>query len=439
MSQNRHSLSSHHALLGAIALVVALPGQAEEATSLPLDPQLTVILDGIYYDDNADGDGDTMLDGTAGIFDAHDHDGGGHAGHQHGLEQGFSLRHTEISLTGGIEELFDARLNVAVYDDGEVKLEEAWLASSGLPVGLRLKAGKFYSGIGLANEQHPHDWDFVDQNLAYRTLLGVHGLSDTGLQLTWQPPSIHGTRFGIEALEGDRNERLGTEADHADDLPGRDDAPRLYAAFAKWSPSLGHDHALQLGASTAWFRSHQEFHHHGEPDEHGLDGEARLWGLDAAYAFDADGAHGHGDWRVAAEYLVAEKDLEIAHHASDPGLIGQARDFTEDGFYVQATYGIAPRWDLGLRYDAVGFTNEKRGPLASTNADFDESERWTAAATWRISDTSRLRAQVARVSAAVDTGREHYTQFYLQYQWRFSLGQRSAHHAGHDHEHGHAH
>ncbi|MDG4868244.1 TonB-dependent receptor [Guyparkeria sp. 1SP6A2] len=421
------------------AALSPLPWGTTQATELPLDPTLSVVLDGVYYDDSAGGDGDTWLSETAGIFDNHDHDAGpGHAADEHGLEQGLHLRHTEISLTAGIEKLFDARVNLAISDEGEIELEEAFIASAGLPAGLRIKAGKFYSGIGYANERHPHHWDFVDQNLAYRNLLGIHGLSDTGLQVTWQPAGAHGTRLGIEAFQGDNKERLGTEAAHTGDLPGRDSVPRLWTAFAKWSPDLGHDHALHFGASTAFFRSHQAFHHHDEPDEHGLDGDARLWGLDAAYLFHSDGLHGQGDWRVSAEYLVAEKNLEIAHHASDPGLVGEARDFTQDGLYLQATYGIAPRWELGLRYDAAGFTNKKRGPSVTVNADFEESERWTAAAAWRVSDTSRLRAQVARASAALDSGREHYDQIYLQYQWRFAVGHRRGHQRA-DYPRAHAH
>jgi hypothetical protein len=412
------------ALAGGMTLLAATPGRAE--TTLPLNPQLSVILDGVYYDDSLDGSGDAMLGQTAGIFHAHGHDHDhDHGGHQHGLEQGFNLRHTEVAITGGIDGMFDARINVAISDEGDVELEEAFVATTGLPAGLRLKAGKFLSGIGYANEKHPHDWDFVDQNLAYRTLLGDHGLSDTGLQLTWLPAWDHYTRFGIEAFQGDNTERLGTESDHAEHLPEREKAPRLWTAFAKWSPDLGHDHALQLGASAAFFRNHQEMHHAGEASEHGVDGDARLYGLDAVYKYDSGQAYGQGDWRVSAEYLRAEKRLELAHHANRPDVIGEARDFSEDGLYLQATYGIAPRWEVGLRYDAVGLTNEKRGPRPAIAKDYDDSQRWTTAATWHISETSRLRAQVAQVDGAFDDHREDYTQFYLQYQ--MSLGAHGAH------------
>lgn len=426
---NRHLRlkTSHYALAGAAVWLTAQPVQAQDSP-LPLNPKLSVIVDGVYYDDSLDGHGDAMLGETAGIFAAHGHEDEGeddHGGHEHGLEQGFNLRHTEVVLSGSVDGMVDARLNVAISDEGDVELEEAFVASTGLPAGLRIKAGKFYSGIGYTNDKHPHAWDFVDQNLAYRTLLGYHGLSDTGLQLTWLPAWDHYTLFGIEAFQGDNNERLGTEAEHAHELPDRDKAPRLWTAFAKWSPDLGHDHAVQLGASAAFFRSHQEMHHHGEPDEHGLDGDARLVGVDAVYKYDSGRAYGQGDWRVSGEYLWVDKNLEVAHHESNPGVIGEARDFSEDGLYVQATYGIAPRWEVGLRYDAVGFTNEKRGPRPAVNADYDESERWTAAATWHISETRRIRAQVAQVSGAVGDHREDYTQFYLQYQ--MSLGAHGAH------------
>ena len=425
MKKRDHDRPRLPALLGATALMGASPALAQDAP-LPLNPQLSVILDGVYYDDSLDGTGDAMLGETAGIFAAHGHDhDDDHEGHQHGLEQGFNLRHTEVAITGSIDGTLDARINVAISDEGDVELEEAFVATTGLPAGLRVKAGKFLSGIGYANEKHPHDWDFVDQNLAYRTLLGDHGLSDTGLQLTWLPAWDHYTLFGIEAFQGDNNERLGTEAEHADDLPDRDKAPRLWTAFAKWAPDLGYDHALQLGMSTAWFRSHQEMHHHDEPSEHGVDGDARLYGLDAVYKYDSGRAYGQGDWRISGEYLWVDKNLEVAHHASNPGVIGEARDFSEDGLYVQATYGIAPRWELGVRYDAVGFTNEKRGPRPAVDTDYDESQRWTAAATYHISERSRIRAQVAQVDAAFDDHREDYTQFYLQYQ--VSLGAHGAH------------
>ena len=412
-----------HSLHLVTPLLAGLGTLAPGAT-LALEPEMAVSLDGTYYDDTIDGHGDQALNETVGALAGHDH-----GSDAHGLDQGLNLRPTEIRLGATIADGFDARLTAAISDEGDIELEEAFAAAD-LPAGLRLKAGRFYSGIGYQNERHRHAWSFVDQNLAYRTLLGEHGLSDTGLQLTWRSGAHPGFSLGVEAFEGDNNERLGTAAAHADHLPPREDAPRLWTTFIKVMPVSTHDHELQLGASAAFFRSHQEHHEEGEPDEHALDGDARLYGLDAVYHFDAPGPHGQGDWRLAGEYLRAEKHLIVTEHAGNPAAVGESRDFVEDGVYLQATYGIAPRWEIGLRYDAAGLTNALAGPRPSVDADYDESQRWTAAATWHLGENSHLRAQVARVNAALDEGREHYTQFYLQYQWRLAIG-------GHRHTHAH--
>lgn len=417
-----HSPYPHDLLRARSPLLISL-GLLVPAASVAFEPEMNVTLDGTYYDDTLDGHGDESLNETAGVFAEHDH-----GGDAHGLEQGFNLRPAEISVGGTLTEGLDARLTAAATDEGEVELEEAF-AIVGLPLGLHLKGGRFYSGIGYQNERHRHAWSFVDQNLAYRTLLGEHGLSDTGLQLSWAPATSR-FRLGIEAFEGDHNERLGTTAEHDGHLRARHDAPRLWTTFLKVTPIDAHDRRLQLGASMAQFRSHQEHHEEGEPEEHALDGKARLYGLDAAYRFDAAGPHGEGDWQVAAEYLRAEKHLTVIEHAGNPAAIGENRDLVEDGFYVQTTYGIAPRWDLGLRYDTAGLTNELSAPHPSIDADYAQSDRWTAAATWHLGENSLLRAQVAWVDAALDSGQEHYTQFYLQYQWRLGLG---------GHRHGHKH
>lgn len=407
------------AVLGAGLLIPVHAGSLQE-----LNPKLSVILDGIYYDDSTDGEGYEKLGEAEGIFHVHGHDDEEHH-HAHGLEQGFNLRETEIVFSASVDQYFDALVNLTVSDEGGTELEEAYFTTTGLPAGLRIKGGKFLSGIGYHNEKHPHYWDFVDQNLAYSTLLGDHGLSDKGLQLTWLPAWDHYTLFGIEALQGDNNEKLGTLADHGEHLPDAGDAPRLWTAFFKYAPDLGHDHALQLGLFTARFGEHQEVHMEGEPSEHALAGDAALNGVDLVYKYDSGRAYGQGDWRLQAEYLRANKDLSVVHHAARPAVEGQFRKFTEDGFYVQGTYGIVPRWELGLRYGVVGLENDKDVPSPGTDAEYDSSDRWTAAATWHLTEMSRLRLQLARAHVAGEDGDETFNQYLLQYQ--HSLGSHGAH------------
>lgn len=401
------------------------------------NPQISVILDGNYYHDDADGEGTELLGSVDGINHAH---GGGHehgGGHGHGgADQGFNFRSAELAFSASVDPYFDARAQLAIDSDGEVDLEEAWFQTRSLPYGFKIKGGKFLSDIGYINNQHPHQWDFTDQNLAYLNLLGDHGLQETGIQATWLPDWGHYTLFGVEVLQGDQ-ERLGALVDdealheaaeeagvEEDDLglDAANDGPRLYTAFLKYAPDLGYDHALQLGTWGAWADQHQEIHE--EPVIHALDGDAWMWGLDAVYKYSAGRGHGAGDIKLQGEYLWQRKDLNLAFHEANPGLVGAERKFTQDGFYLQGLYGIAPRWQLGLRYDKVGLTSELES-AGQVLREWDDSDRWTAALTWTPTEFSRLRLQYAMADLSVEGERRDVDYIYLQFL--MSLGSHGAH------------
>jgi outer membrane receptor protein involved in Fe transport len=410
-------------------------GYGTVSSGTAFNPQISLILDGNFYTDDIGGEGSGLLGEADGI--THSHGDHGHEGHEHGtFERGFNLREAELAFSATVDPYFDASAYLAVSEDGDVDLEEAWLQTRALPYGLKVKAGKFLSDIGYINHQHPHQWDFVDQNLAYLNLLGDHGLQDTGVQVTWLPDWPLYTLFGVEALQGEQ-ERLGALAEdeaveeaageagvdeEALGLSDEDHGPRLFTAFAKVSPDLGYDHALRLGAWTAFAQQHQEVHE--EPAIHALEGDAWMWGLDAVYKHSAGGHHGAGDVKLQAEYLWQRKDLDLRFHEANAALVGAERDFTEDGLYVQGVYGLAPRWQVALRYDVVGLTNELESG-GTTLTEWDESDRWTAALTWTPTEFSRLRLQYALADISVEGESEDFSSLYLQYI--MSLGSHGAH------------
>jgi hypothetical protein len=275
----------------------------------------------------------------------------------------------------------------------------------------------------------------VDQNLPYLNLLGEHGLQDTGVQLTWLPDWPVYTLLGLELLQGDQ-ERFGTtlggDTQDALGLDDTRDGPRLWTAFAKLAPDLGYDHALQFGLSYAHNDQHQEAHEelaeHAHGDEHetdailmALEGDADLWGLDLVYRYDGVGDRGHRDFKLQAEYLRVIKDTRVS--SGDADLLGSSLKFTTDGLYVQGTYGVWPRWNLGLRYDVLGLTNKARG---ADDRDFGTSDRWSVGLTWDPSEFSRLRLQYAWNDIWVTAQeKERFQAFYLQFL--MSLGAHGAH------------
>jgi len=405
-------------------------GQVGSGSSF--NPQISVIFDGVYYNDNKKGGGVEAMEHIDGINHSHDHEGHDHAE----LERGFNLRETEIIFSATVSPYFDATLNLAVDSNGGVEIEEAYFDTRALPAGLKLRGGRFLSGVGYLNSQHPHSWDFVDQNLAYRTLLGDHGLKDTGVQLGWTPKtgSLY-TLLGVELLQGNEQVFASAGEEIPDDvLPGeggfanKEAGPRLITAFAKFSPDLGDDHALRLGAWAARGRQHQEVHDHRAENPaakvNGLQGDSSLFGLEAVYKFDAPGAYGQGDLTLAAEYLWQRKDLAVAFHEDDPTLLGLGRKFTQDGAYLHAVYGFAPNWQTGVRYDITGMTNkvEREG---AADVGYEASDRWTLAVTRRLTEFSLLRLQASSANLYEDGDKNRVNQFFLQYQ--HSLGAHGAH------------
>ena len=409
-------------------------GQTGSANAF--NPQISLILDGVYYRDNRQGKGPALYEAIDGINHGH-----GHGDHGE-LERGFNLRETELVLSAAVSPYFNASAMMTVGSDGGIELEEAYFDSRSLPGGLKLRAGKFLSGIGYLNERHPHQWQFVDQNLPYQTLLGEHGMSDTGIRLNWLPKTGSWyTLLGVELLQGrehpfasaglelptSRADGAPLAASRAGGLAPAKSGPRLVTAFGKFAPDLGYRHALQFGLWTARTRQHQEVHDDSAEDAdalaHALEGKSRTWGTDWVYKYDAGGIGGQGNLDLVAEYLRQDKDLHIAFHENGD-LVGQKRRFVQDGYVVQGSYGILPHWQLGIRYDATGGTNRLDGP-DGTLWQKGKSDRWTLALTRSLTEFSLLRFQFSRANLYVDGSREDVNQLFVQYQ--HSLGAHGAH------------
>lgn len=455
-------------LAGAVAALCTAPSLAETTgpqrdpldpknlrqTTLPLgsqvssgtafNPAMSVIIDGAYYSDNVHGEAFEILEEADGFAMGHGHD---HEGDEHGhggLERGFNLREVEFALSGTVDPYFDAYV-MFVFDGDEIELEEAFLTTRSLPAGLQAKFGKFLSDVGYINKQHPHSWDFFDAPLVSELLFGDHGIQEVGVQLTWLAPTDQYLRLGIEALQGETAgiaNYFGAQGDVEGTERILEDAagPRLFTGFAKFSPDLGFDHALQLGASYGYASSFQNsVEHSTRYEDH--EGTASFWGVDAVYKYTPSGSvGGKGAVKLQGEYFYRKRDIDrqdvyfACHPAgidcSDPGAqwqigdINNVESFSEkqDGYYLQALYGIAPRWNVGARIDQVGLSNSTgRG----AGEEWDDSKRYSAVLNFMPTEYSRLRLQFSRGDIAVEGDRETFNQVFLQFQ--MSLGVHGAH------------
>lgn len=416
----------------------SLDRSAQVGNPTAFNPQISLILDGVYFRDNRRGASPALYESIDGINHSHAHED-----HAHGaIEPGFNLRATELAFSATVSPYFDASALLTISEHGDIALEEAYFDTRSLPAGLKIRGGKFLSGIGYLNDKHPHQWDFVDQNLAYRTLLGEHGLSDTGLRFTWLPKTGHWyTQLGLELLQGKeqtfatsglsvpdvRADGQALAATSAGKLSAPKAGPRLTTLYAKLSPDLGDKHTLQIGLWGAYANQHQEVHDHSLENPmsrvHALEGKGKVWGSDWVYKYDTGRYGGAGSVKLVAEYLRQVKDLKIAFHESG-ALVGAPRKFTQDGFVIQANYGIAPFWQAGLRYDATGLTNKIEGSSGLLR-EKGKSDRWTLALTRYLTEYSLMRLQLSRANLWSGGVKEGVNQVFLQYQ--HSLGAHGAH------------
>lgn len=117
------------------------------ASAAAFNPEVSLILQGQYAQMK-----DVPDRTITGFWPAggHDHDGG------KGVStRGFSLNHTELIFSGGIDPYWRGQAILAVQDES-VEVEEAWFQSLAIGHGVGLRGGRFRSGIGYLNEQHPH-------------------------------------------------------------------------------------------------------------------------------------------------------------------------------------------------------------------------------------------------------------------------------------------
>jgi hypothetical protein len=343
---------------------------------------------------------------------------GGEAGP---VAEGLSLGETEINVSGSVDDWFSAWLTLPVHiEDGEthVEVEEAWIETLGLPGGLSLRMGRFFSDIGYLNDKHAHSWDFVDQPLAYQAMLGNQYIDD-GVQVRWVAPTELYFELGAEVLRGDRYPAAGA----------------LSSGFGAWSmhARLGGD----VGLSSSWMsglsylatESRDRDAGHGHGDEHGdeheaepgqpaFTGDSDLLMAEFVWKWAPNGNWKQRNFKFQAEYLW--RDERGVYEL--PGAGALPWDAAQEGYYLQAVYQPFPGWRFGARYDSLS-GDYPGAAFDGTPLELPASDpsRYSLMADWTHSEFSRVRVQYTHDDAGAGSG----DQWGLQYI--YSIGAHGAH------------
>ena len=381
--------------------------------------------------------------------------------------EGFSLGHSELSLTSDVGDALHAALGLGIGvhpgEAAEIELEEAYfqtLPGSGLPEEFTVTAGRKLWSFGYLNERHADEDDFADRPLPYRAFLdGAY--NDDGIQLSLALPGALQTEFGGGLFRGDDRPFGGSDSGRA-----------ALSAFARIGGDMGRDSSWGIGVSllsgevggSGGGHAHGDDDHdedmddhadenghgdeqdedmddhadgNGHGDEHDEDmddhadaafapasffsdglfsGDRDLFGVDVRFAWAPTGNARQSELIFQGEYLWQAEDGVFS--LVDDAMVEHELpvDGTSAGWYAQAVYKFAPQWRIGTRYSRLS-------PPGAAEAGHDPSAI-AIMGDWTSDDFGQLRLQYNRESLVSG---EQDDQVVLQYT--VTLG---GHH-GHDH------
>ena len=340
----------------------------------------------------------------------------------------FSLGESELAISANVDHYFRGALFLALPpEQGQSPaVEEAYVQTLGLPGGVSLKFGRFLSGIGYMNEQHPHVWDFADAPLAYKAFFGGQQRGD-GVQLKWLAPTELFLEFGVEAGRGgsfpsaDRNKN----------------GFQTGSLFAHVGGDIGIESSWRAGlsmvASNPRDRAFTDTDSTGAATLNRFSGSSRTWIADAVWKWAPGGNSTQRYLKLQGEYFRRNESGSLATNSA-AGLCGGACADTygsvQSGGYAQAVYKFAPAWRAGLRHDRMNSGNTNIALVGSgtlAGGDFPvlaahRPRRDSLMLDWSPSEFSLVRMQYARDHSRIGAADD---QVWLQYI--MSLGAHGAH------------
>ncbi|MCG2576020.1 TonB-dependent receptor [Dechloromonas sp. XY25] len=400
------------------APVVVEAIQPAAASASSFNPEVSLILQGQYKNMK-----DVAERGITGFYPAggHDHGDGSIPGIS---KRGFSVDHTELVLAANVDPYWRGQAIVAMVD-GSAEVEEAWFQSLGLGGGIGLKGGRFRSGIGYLNEQHPHMWDFADAPLMYRAMFGDEGsYVQDGVQFKWLAPTDTFIEFGAEAGRGaafpgtDRN-RNGSGA---------------ASAFAHVGGDVGMSNNWRAGVSYLKTKAKER---EGHFDDIGgvealgkFTGDSATWLADFVWKWAPNGNPQYRNFKFQAEYFNRREQGHLLcddADASSPGAcsggVNSGYRTRQSGWYAQGVYQFIPNWRAGLRYEQLDSGQRDFGINAANLALADyRPKKASAMVDYSWSEFSRVRLQLAQ-----DKSMLGITDNQLTLQYVMSLGAHGAH------------
>lgn len=334
--------------------------------------------------------------------------------------RGFSVDETELVLAANVDPYWRGQAVVAMVD-GVAEIEEAWFQSLAIGQGIGLKVGRFRSGIGYLNEQHPHARDFADAPLMYQAMFGDAYTQD-GVQLKWLAPTPLFVEFGAEFGRGANFP--GTERNKNGSGGG--------ALFAHVGDDVGIAHSWRAGLS--WLKTAASERELSSEDRFGVaglntfSGDSTTWLADFVWKWAPNGNPAQRNFKFQTEYFQRREKGDLNCASDDPAsacATPVASDYRtrQSGWYAQGVYQFDPLWRAGLRYEQLDSGTRDFGINAANLALANyRPKKASAMVDYSWSEFSRLRLQYA-----FDQSMQGITDHQWTLQYVMSLGAHGAH------------
>lgn len=328
-------------------------------------------------------------------------------------KRGFNLSESELSLSANIDPWFYGALTLSVSPDDTISAEEAFVQTTALPEGLKIKAGRVFSGLGYLNEQHSHTWDFVDAPLAYQAFLGGQ-YKQEGLQAKWLLPT-------------DQFIELTGELGNGHGFPGNDrnrNGAGSTVLAAHTGGDVGDSNSWRAGLS--WMRTEASNRTWEDAQQSAITnaftGQSRIWALDGVWKWAPNGNATQTNFKLQGEYFRRVESGDVVYDTTGVASPGNYRS-AQSGWYLQGIYQFTRGWRVGLRHDQLDSGSVDYGNNAINFIATDyKPQRDSVMLDWSPSEFSRIRLQLNNDRSRVGVNDR---QLFLQYQ--MSLGAHGAH------------
>jgi hypothetical protein len=415
------------------AETAASQAQAAQATSMAsrqpaaanaFNPEISLILSGMYNNTSRDPRQDpTGVAGRErriqGLLPS--------GGEFNPEARAWNLGESELAISANIDPHFRGTFLAAISPANEIGVEEANIQTLGLGYGLGVKAGRFFSGIGYANEQHPHMWDFSSAALPYEAFFGPQ-LGYDGVQFKWVAP----TDLFLE---------LGAEFGRARSFPASErnkNGLMSGSIFAHVGGDVGVANSWRAGASFFTSKPRDRTYEDVESTNtlvtNSFSGKSDTTVLDFVWKWAPEGNATERNFKFQSEWFRRHESGRLTYDIDGVGALGgpltDSFSSTQTGFYAQGVWQFMRGWRVGYRYDQLASADTSvglvdRGTLAAADLPIlrDYSpKRNTAMLDWSPSEFSRIRLQFAR-----DQTRPGVTDDQVWVHYIMSLGAHGAH------------